>query len=485
MVGAGGEIVARASGEIIQTASASAGILYSDSSWSSIKEFQNTFSINAAASVDFTYKAWAGPRLEMLVYGAVGPFAQIDGFGEFVASVSAEAVNWDVGAYVGVQFTAGFAANAAFGFDDDPYSYGPIELTRLKLWPTDEGGTGSVSGIVKDSLSNPLPDVLVELIKDDNNPNTNDVVQSGTTNNSGAYSLEQLPPQLGYQVKLSKSGYESATREGIDVQLVQNTSIPDVTLYTVDAGTGNISGSVIDALTGRGVANVEIRFRQGANNTTGWIYRTVTTGSGGSYLFSDVDPGYYTGEMVLTGYAAGAYFVAVCLGDGQTNGNQNGSVTPLVDGREVRIVLTWGENPRDLDSHLTGPIDGSSSRFHVAYYSRGSSTSSPFALLDHDDVTSYGPETITIYQQFDGTYRYSVHLFSGSGSLTTTSGAHVAVYRGNDLWWDFDVPSTGTGRVWTVFEMNGTEIREIGTIGNTITSVNKEDENIIENLPMK
>lgn len=51
------------------------------------------------------------------------------------------------------------------------------------------------------------------------------------------------------------------------------------------------------------------------------------------------------------------------------------------------IVLTWGENPRDLDSHITYTDDSSS--YHIYYNNKIDSTTG--TNLDIDDVTSYGP----------------------------------------------------------------------------------------------
>jgi hypothetical protein len=121
-------------------------------------------------------------------------------------------------------------------------------------------------------------------------------------------------------------------------------------------------------------------------------------------------------------------------------------------------VLTWGASPNDLDSHLTGPnADGS--RFHVYYASRGSLTLAPFAKLDVDDVSGFGPETMTITQMNAGTYRYSVHDFSNRSSATSTalrsSGAKVQVYTPAGLAQTFFVPNQA-GTLWTVFELSGT-----------------------------
>lgn len=93
-------------------------------------------------------------------------------------------------------------------------------------------------------------------------------------------------------------------------------------------------------------------------------------------------------------------------------------------GVAYRIELTWGEEPRDLDSHLYSP-NGE----HM-YYGNKHITG---ADLDVDDVTSYGPENTRISFLVEGDtdhYEYKVYLFSGeddTGELAT-----VKVFRGGD-----------------------------------------------------
>jgi hypothetical protein len=108
------------------------------------------------------------------------------------------------------------------------------------------------------------------------------------------------------------------------------------------------------------------------------------------------------------------------------------SGTGALAANEVRITLNWGENPRDLDSHLTGPTSASNgdasdttNRFHVYY----SNTVADVAALDVDDTSSYGPETITISPPSGaltlrpGLYRYSVHHYTGSNTLSTSDAS--------------------------------------------------------------
>ena len=115
----------------------------------------------------------------------------------------------------------------------------------------------------------------------------------------------------------------------------------------------------------------------------------------------------------------------------------------------VRIVLNWGVEPEDLDSHLVYPNN------HV-YFSEKEGND---ANLDVDDTTSYGPETITIQRKKDGQrYVYAVHNFSdrenpNSDSLSK-SNAVVFVYIGKTLVRTYYVPKNQQGNLWTIFAIN-------------------------------
>lgn len=147
--------------------------------------------------------------------------------------------------------------------------------------------------------------------------------------------------------------------------------------------------------------------------------------------------------------------------------DESGRVVLLPEQREgqTRIVLTWGESPRDLDSHLIGP-DGQGTTFEVYFGNRGSLDQPPYVVLDTDDTSSFGPETITIDRQFDGTYCYYVYQYSSDGALAT-SEAQVDVYQNNTQVASYAVPTSGTGRYWSVFTLNGETIEDINTIVDT------------------
>jgi Carboxypeptidase regulatory-like domain len=133
-----------------------------------------------------------------------------------------------------------------------------------------------------------------------------------------------------------------------------------------------------------------------------------------------------------------------------------------ISATDIRVILTWGQDPRDLDSHMTGPdaySDGSTTdeinRFHCYFGSR----THDVAGLDVDDVTSYGPETITVTPPAgsgtlrEGLYRYSVHHYSGITDISNSSASVSLQVGGNSYTYTPPAGSPGDDAVWTVFEI--------------------------------
>lgn len=126
----------------------------------------------------------------------------------------------------------------------------------------------------------------------------------------------------------------------------------------------------------------------------------------------------------------------------------------------LQFTLTWGEDPWDLDSHLFTPVipgDYDTVAYHVYYASPGNAQAAPFADLDVDDVTSYGPEHITIWNEFPGTYSYAVYHYSGTGTIVT-SNARVGVLRPDGTLQSFSVPtdaSAASNYWWHVCNVDG------------------------------
>jgi hypothetical protein len=135
----------------------------------------------------------------------------------------------------------------------------------------------------------------------------------------------------------------------------------------------------------------------------------------------------------------------------------------LTDLDAMRVVLTWGPTPSDLDSHMLFKDN------HI-YFNNSRGTN---AELDVDDIDSYGPETITLKKKMWGEkYIYAVRDFSNrdklSSSILSASRAKVFVYVGQSLVRSYEVPMHKVGNLWTVFR-----ITEDGAIQgiNTISDI--------------
>ena len=120
----------------------------------------------------------------------------------------------------------------------------------------------------------------------------------------------------------------------------------------------------------------------------------------------------------------------------------------------MSITLTWGENPGDLDSHFGGYTNnegyGENSRFHVYYSNREVTYADQQIELDVDDVTSFGPEVVTVSEfTVPGEYEYAVYHYSGSGDIQQ-SPARVELQVGGQTQ-VFSPPAGDPSTCWAVF----------------------------------
>ena len=226
----------------------------------------------------------------------------------------------------------------------------------------------------------------------------------------------------------------------------------------------SLSGVVRDAMNDLVISGVTVCITQ--------INRCSTTDSIGAYLINNIPPGSWTVSASKSGYIT--YTDILILGASPTL-SYNISMSPALAAGQVRIVLTWGQHPRDLDSHLWLPSTSGSNNKHICYNYMGVSTAHPFAKLDNDNTESFGPETITLYRRYPGTYTYAVHQYAGSNNIPL-SQAKVRVYIGSQVrtFIPPPCPSGGTScntdkKFWTVFTMNGAN--------GQITTVNRYSSN--------
>lgn len=143
------------------------------------------------------------------------------------------------------------------------------------------------------------------------------------------------------------------------------------------------------------------------------------------------------------------------------------AISPIMQSLDgMRVVLSWGKTPHDLDSHVVYPGN------HVYFQDKEGTD----ANLDVDDTDSYGPETITLQKKhFGETYVYAVHNYSNSdapqSSALSASQAKVFVYIGHSLVRTYYVPANQPGNLWAVFRVNGSgELQDINRVSGTSSS---------------
>jgi len=333
---------------------------------------------------------------------------------------------------------------------------------------------GVIMGIVtKDKTQTPIKDATITVYK----------LKTGTTNTYEATGISTKTDDTGYydfvlndgkyKFIISASGYVSTT-----LYATVNNSVtkqnPQLKLQSkpVSSDKGTAKGQIVSALTGLPVSGATIQIYPGINTIgdssimTDPMYTELQTADDGKYTM-ELPVGNYTGFVSVNGYTSGFFYLISSEND--ITSEQDCVISPIIPDGQTRIVLTWGESPRDLDSHLTGPTS-SGGRFHI-YYSNKTYVENgvEMANLDYDYTSSYGPETVTVInQQQEGVYRYSVHDYTNRGSTSSmalsNSGAQVKVYRGDILLALFYIPPEKVGTLWTVFEMDGNNITPINTI---------------------
>ncbi|WP_264739719.1 hypothetical protein [Cytobacillus firmus] len=227
-----------------------------------------------------------------------------------------------------------------------------------------------------------------------------------------------------------------------------------------------------------GFEGVTIKFREGSSATEGAIVAEAITDKHGYYWVQLDHSGEFTGEFagpnVVTSY------MYASAPDDIFNTNQNETAIRVAASSELKIMLSWGQHPEDLDSHLVGDmVDGSN--FHTYFGDKvfvDDETGITYVDLDWDDTESFGPETTTIRKLKDGKYVFYVHHYYGDNTLRT-SNANVKVFKGNSQTANetFTVPSgEGNELYWVVFAL---DIKNNGRDVNIIP-INELEESEVE-----
>ena len=347
-------------------------------------------------------------------------------------------------------------------FDNAVARHGAVDPTNPDCAPAIFGmhdyriavGSGRIAGVITSNASGePIRRALMQVFDAEGRL----VRELRSDEANGSFEIKR--PEGVYSITISAYGYLFRRVNEVTVTAGETTYISDSVMLDPEGG-AVAGGYVINTFTGAYVPGAAIRFRPGHDTRTGDYVSVdgavleLTSDENGEFYTDKLKAGYYTAEVMHEDYIT-AFVNIVSAGEAV---DQALPLTPTIAADQIRIVLTWGEVPYDLDSHLAGPTASGSGRFHIAFYGRTySHDGTVYADLDRDDTDSYGPEQTTVYKKSSGTYSYYVHDFSNKArsdsNAMARSGAKVVVYFG-DSFREFNVPPTAGGTLWHVFDFS-------------------------------
>ena len=206
---------------------------------------------------------------------------------------------------------------------------------------------------------------------------------------------------------------------------------------------GKLTLRFFNALTGRPVKGGHVSLKDIGDFVTDFDGKVV------------FEPPPEDGELAVAFRAPG--FISAEFGVEVMNGS------PILDIHQIRMVLDWGEEPRDLDLHFV-----KEGGYHISFRDMHT-LSDGTGTLDRDDTHGYGPETITV-REIGGTNRYEcyVHNYSDRNDPESNALAHsratVKLYGEGRLLRVFQAPRNVEGTTWHVFDFVDGSVHEQGTI---------------------
>lgn len=362
------------------------------------------------------------------------------------------------------------------------------------------------------------------------NPST---MATGPANYSNPrYNVYNVNP-AEWKIQFNASGFLPI--EGlVTIQPGGTVTFDIVTMIPNNTPPANITGRTLNAMvSGQPVAGLRVRLRYGVNVTSGPYavdmngntIPAVITNSTGSFVIPNVPPGNYTLEVSGTatapasfGEAATTYMTVISAGT-STPASQNVLVAPKINSTEVRIVLSWNAEPKDLDSHFEfGSAVPAQANWNqpnrfcnnatienmkaivpqspppTGYGTDGKPLTRPDICnltLDVDVITGFGPETVTVKNTITGAGNpwtaprrgYTIFNWSKAKKRDTTltigqSGAVVRVFKSQGLVRTYNAGPSEVGDWWNVFCLDGNRnIIDIGTGTCTNSSFFNADKN--------
>ena len=327
-----------------------------------------------------------------------------------------------------------------------------------------ENNIGKLVGIViraknggDNSLNDPISNARIILYKKSTDPKKQKGkrIKSVKSDNDGYYRMNNI--EAGdYVFTVEADGYEIET-VNVKIEDGVTTNVHKLKLVTKSDKKGKSTGKITNATTGLPVSEaITLEFRHGIDPDLTESAEVIKSENGRYSI--ELPAGNYTVTAKADGYITSTRYV-VSYGDDITSEDQDIVILPnMIQGESsLRAVLTWGETPHDLDSHLIGPKPDDR-KFHLCFYRKNTYYKNEiYNTLDVDDTYSFGPETVTINKLVDGTYDYYVHDFTNryvtSSPQLSVSEAMVQVYDNNGMLKTFKVPLDQKGTVWHVFTL--------------------------------
>ena len=124
----------------------------------------------------------------------------------------------------------------------------------------------------------------------------------------------------------------------------------------------------------------------------------------------------------------------------------------ILENSAAVVTLSWGENPRDLDTQFFGPSNEAGDDDFLVYFGHKEQVINTSSIwLDVDDVSSFGPEITTISSfPYAGRYSYAVYHYSGSSDIAASPTRVELDFAGQRQ--IFSPPQGEATECWAVFD---------------------------------
>jgi uncharacterized protein YfaP (DUF2135 family) len=240
--------------------------------------------------------------------------------------------------------------------------------------------------------------------------------------------------------------------------------------FEVAAATFSFTTTVISTVTGQvltGLSGITCVFTGADNVPHDCTYNPNT----GGITISGLVAGFYTVEF-QSSTTIHYSFEFELTGDIVNDPTFRFPICESLGSNQYRAILTWGQNPMDLDTQAYLIAHDGSSEI-VTYYKKVSTNQwfNQMVVLDLDDQDGYGPETLTITDTLmdpNDFIHYVIYDFYQTGNLRVSNGK-VALYHSNNLLqiWSVGTADGSNGIYWHVFKLNMNGHVSINVINDT------------------